>query len=126
MLDMQLCVFVWCHGKIQYVWSHVHVILSLARSLCTTPADLIDIDASTNVEITADRDDVGGVSYIGTNSNGEIGGDAGFKAIGSGSAATATIFGTQRVDIDTNGSNVEVNCVPNNKERSLCLVVADD
>ena len=95
---------------------------SLSRSLCTNPADFIDIDASTNVVITADRDDVGGVAYIGTNSNGEIDEDAGFKAIGSGSAATATIFSESGTQINTDGV-VNLSCViQGTANRNLCLL----
>ena len=79
---------------------------SLSRSLCTTPADFIDIDASTNVVITADRDDVGGVAYIGTNSNGQIDEDAGFKAIGSGPGAIATFF--SEGDTNIRGGSIDV------------------
>ena len=94
--------------------------ISLSLSLCTNPAARFDVDAQTNVEIRANIGDDGFFAYIGTG-DGNLNSDAGFKAIGKGTNASAKILGTLRVDIDTKtagGTNVEVNC--GGSDKNLC------
>ena len=113
-----------------YDLMYIHFSLSLSLSLslsCTNPATRIDIDADTNVEITADRDSTDGIdgfAYIGTNNNGEISSDAGFRAFGSGSSASAKIYGQGRVDIDSgSGNRVEVTCPSQTTtDKNLCTL----
>lgn len=76
-----------------------------------------DVSAGTNVEIKADvntYDAVDGFAYIGTG-NGNNNNDAGFKAINN----AAKIYGQGRIDIDTGGSNVELNC---GTDKNLCVL----
>lgn len=99
---------------------------STSSGIGLTSTTRIDLKADTNVEITADRDGtdtIQGFAYIGTNNNGQISSDAGFRAFGSGSSASAKIYGQSRTDIDTGGTRVEVTCpTQTTTDKNLCTL----